>query len=109
MAAKTMTIKEAEEIILDLSKKGKSSEKIGIVLKEDYHIKNFKKTYGKKISDITNQRDADVKNVSKKVETLQLHLDKNKKDQPARRRLIQLAAKLKKLKKIQEDKTNKKK
>ena len=99
MTNKKLTKKEVEKVILDLSNEGMTSEKIGLTLKDKHGIKNFREEYGMKITQITGKNDADIKNVRKRLEKLQKHFTKNKKDQPAKRKLIKTSAHIKKIEK----------
>ncbi len=94
MTIKKLTKKEAEEVIKDLQKEGLTSEKIGLVLKSKYNIKNFKEEYGLRISQITGKNDADISNIKKILEKLRKHFGKNPKDQPTKRRLIKATSQL---------------
>lgn len=104
MATKKLEEKEAEKIIIELAKHGTTSEKIGLVLKKEHGIKNFKKEYGKRISKILKENNLyispDKKNLFDQTEKLKKHLSKNKLDHPTRRILLIQEAKLRKLNKI---------
>jgi len=93
---------EAEKLILDLAKQGLTSDKIGLALKE--------KGIGEheKISEILRKNnifeDADIKNLTIKVERLKKHIAKNIHDYNTHRALFILEAKLNKLKKYRSKK-----
>ena len=95
MVNKKLTKKEVEKIVLDLYNEGVTSEKIGLVLRDKHGIKNFREEFGLKISEVLGKNDADQKNIQKNLDNLRRHFDTNKKDQPAKRRLIKTAAHLK--------------
>lgn len=95
MVNKKLTKKDAEKLVLDLYKGGMTSEKIGLTLKKDHGIKNFREEFGVKIAQIIGKNDADLVNVKKNLDTLKAHFDKNRHDQSAKRRLIKTAAQLK--------------
>jgi ribosomal protein S15P/S13E len=92
--------KEAEKIIIDLAKQGKTSENIGLILKKEHKILS-KKNYGKKISKILKENNLyvnpDIKNIRENLEKLKKHISKNKGDKICRRALMIKDAKLRKL------------
>lgn len=90
--------KEYEEKILELAKKGLTSEKIGEALRrEGIHPKDHSK-----ISAILKKNkvyeDPDLKNLGEKLEKIQAHLQKNKQDKKAVREKDRIYAKTRKLK-----------
>ena len=91
------TKEEVEAIILKLANKGLSSEKIGLVLRDQYGIPKAK-ILGIKIKEVLKDKyqDANVLNLSKKVEKITEHYKSNKQDKRAERALIISKAKLKK-------------
>ena len=95
MIAKKLSRKDAEKIVRDLYAGGMTSEKIGLVFKKDYGIKNFRDEFGVKIAQIIGKNDADLRNVTKRLEVLRAHFAKNVHDQPAKRRFIKTAAQVK--------------
>jgi ribosomal protein S15P/S13E len=97
MVTKKLTKKDAEKVVTDLYNSGLTSEKIGLALKKDHGIKNFKDEFGLRISQVTGKNDSDLKNIQKKLSALKNHFDKNKHDQSAKRRMIKTAAQLKTL------------
>ncbi|MFZ1970751.1 MAG: hypothetical protein WAU65_01050 [Candidatus Nanoarchaeia archaeon] len=101
---KKLTAEEYEKKVMELVKKDLTSEKIGEMLrKEGIHPKE----HGK-ISKILRKNDAyigpDVKNMSKKLEKLELHLSKNKQDKKAVKQKEKIFGNLRKLKKYYEKK-----
>lgn len=99
---KKLTQEEYEKKVIELSKSGLTSEKIGEILrKEGIHPKE----HGK-ISKILRKNNAyngpDVMNVKKKLEKLELHLSKNKQDKKAVKEKEKIFGNLRKLKKYYE-------
>lgn len=97
------TEEEVKQIILKIAEKQPdlSSEKIGLVLRDNYGIPKTK-LYGIKISKILKEagkyNDPNLKNLTNKVENIEKHISKNKQDKKAGRSLILSKAKLKKTK-----------
>lgn len=91
------TKEEVEAIILKLANKGMTSEKIGLVLRDQYGIPKAK-ILGIKIKEVLKDKyqDANVLNLRKKVEKINEHYKSNKQDKRAERSLIISKAKLKK-------------
>ena len=90
--------KDYEKKVLELAKKGLTSEKIGEELKKQgIHSKE----YDKKISKILGENyiNPDLKNVEKKLERVKQHYEKNKQDKRAMREKDRIFAQLRKLKK----------
>tara|TARA_Y100000296_G_scaffold16771_1_gene19596 strand:- start:890 stop:1237 length:348 start_codon:yes stop_codon:yes gene_type:complete len=91
---------EFEKKVIELSKKGLTAEKIGENLrKQNIHPKE----YNKKISKILKEKDIyvnpDLVNVEKKLEMIKIHHEKNKQDKRAKRDVVRVSAKIRKLKK----------
>jgi len=96
--AKKLSQKEYESKVLELAKKGLTSEKIGEELrKQGIHPKE----YNRKISQILGDKyiNPDLKNVENKLERIKKHYDKNKQDKRAMREKDRVFAQLRKLKK----------
>ena len=91
------TKKEVEAIILKLANKKITSEKIGLILKDQYGIPKVK-LYGIKIKSILKERyqDPNIINLKKKTGKIEEHFKKNKQDKKAERSLIITRANLKK-------------
>jgi ribosomal protein S15P/S13E len=91
--------KEVEKLVIELGKKGMTAEKIGLILKQEHKIKNVKKE--KSISKILRENnlyeDPDLKNIKLNAETLRKHLEKNRLDHPAKKALVMLDARLRKV------------
>lgn len=98
------TDKEVKEIILKLAKKGLTSEKIGLALRDTYGIPKTK-IYKIKISRVLKENNIyeapDIKNLSAKLEKLKKHIEKNQQDKKTKRAHIITFAKLKKQKEYQ--------
>ena len=96
--AKKLSQKDYEKKVLELAKKGLTSEKIGEELrKQGIHPKE----YYKKISKILGNKhiNPDLKNVESKLERIKKHYEKNKQDKRAMREKDRIFAQLRKLKK----------
>lgn len=92
--------KDIEAIITKLAKQNLSSEKIGLVLRDNYGIPKTR-LLGTSISKILKKqklyKDADVENLTKKHNLIKKHLEKNKQDKSAKRTLTIISARIKKL------------
>ncbi len=93
------TKEEVKAIILKLANKGLTSEKIGLVLRDEYGIPKVK-LYNLKIKHVLDEHKKFVEptliNLENKVKKLSNHRNNNKQDQKAKRSLIIAEAKLKK-------------
>ena len=97
--AKKATQAEYEKKVLDLAKKGLTSEKIGESLrKEGIHPKEFKKKISQVLKEKEQYTNPDLKNVSDKLEKIKKHYDSNKQDKRAMREKDRVFAQLRKLK-----------
>ncbi len=95
---KKLSQKDYEKKVLELEKKGLTSEKIGEELrKQGTHPKE----YHKKISKILGDKyiNPDLKNVEVKLERIKKHYEKNKQDKRSMREKDRIFAQLRKLKK----------
>ncbi len=92
---------EIKAIILKLAEKGLTSEKIGLILRDQYGIPKAK-FYNIKISKILKEskkyNDPIIKNLDIKLAKIIKHFEKNKQDKKAERALIITKAKFKKIK-----------
>ncbi len=81
---------ELEKIVVELCKQGESPAKIGLILRDKYGIPKAK-LLGKKIEKILTNAKIPVKSkkeaVQDRIELLNRHLEKNKHDQPAKKKL----------------------
>ena len=102
--------KEIEAIIVKLAKKGLTSEKIGLILRDQYGIPKAKIT-GDKISTILKDnnlyKDSNIYNLEKKEEELKKHIEKNNQDKKSKRALTIINARIRKLKKYNNKKSEK--
>ncbi len=98
---KKLNEKEIEKLVVELSKKGLTNEKIGLILKQEHGI--YLKKLGTKISRILEKNnikiDPDITNLKKRIAALKQHLAKNKHDYKSRISLLVKEAKLRKLEK----------
>jgi len=101
--------KQAEKIIIELAKQGLSTEKIGLILRDQHGIPTTK-IYGKKISQILKQNQIEPKsslaNAEENVEKVKQHFEKNKQDKAAKYALIKKTATAIKLRKYHAKKGN---
>lgn len=90
---------EVKEIILKLAEKGLTSEKIGLVLRDQYGIPKTR-IYNIKIGRVLKEKnkfkDPSLLNLEKRTDRIREHSNKNKQDKKAGRSLILVNAKLKK-------------
>ena len=100
IVAKKLSQSEFEKKVLELAKKGLTSEKIGEALKRE---KTYSKDYDKKISKILKEKDSyvnpDLQNVQNKLDRIGKHFEKNKQDKRALREKSRVFSQLRKLKK----------
>ena len=95
---KKIAQEEFEKKVLELAKKGLTSEKIGEELrKQNIHSNDYKK----KISEILGDEYIipDIKNVETKLARVKKHSEDNKKDRRARREKERISAQLRRTKK----------
>lgn len=94
-----LTDEEVKALILKLAEKGLTSEKIGLVLRDQYGIPRTK-IYGFKIKEVLGEKfeEPTIINLEKRVEKIINHYKKNKQDKKAERSLMITKAKLKKRK-----------
>ena len=94
---------EVEELVLKLKDEGNDPSQIGIKLRDEYGIPDVKTVTGKKITQILKDNDAqdelpeDLNNLVEKASNIQDHLEDNKKDEDAERRLSLVEAKIRRL------------
>jgi ribosomal protein S15P/S13E len=96
-----ITKEDFEKTVLDLAKKGMTTEKIGLELKKQ-GIKKAKKDFGVRISSILKKHNIytspEKQNVTKTIDTLKKHITKNHHDYSARRALITHESRIRKIK-----------
>lgn len=98
--SKKITQEEYEKAVIELGKKGLTSEKIGEALRgQGIHPKE----YNKKISKILKEKDlytsSDLKNTEEKLAKIEKHYAKNKQDKRAMRERERIFSQLRKIKK----------
>jgi small subunit ribosomal protein S15 len=95
--------KDVENLVIELAKKGYSSARIGLVLRDEYGIPDVKKATGKTISQIMKENKLypeypeDLLNLFKKAVKLHEHLQKNKADKHSKHGFENLQSKIKRL------------
>lgn len=82
---------ELEKIVVELYKQGESIAKIGLVLRDKYGIPKAK-LIGKRIKEVLEEAKVQIRSesetIQKKIDALNRHIEKNKHDQPARKKLV---------------------
>jgi small subunit ribosomal protein S15 len=82
---------ELEKIVVDLYKQGETPAKIGLVLRDKYGVPKAK-LLGKRVVEILENARVVLRSekeaINKKIENLQRHMENNKHDQPAKKRLV---------------------
>lgn len=95
-----MKAAELEKIVVDLYKQGETTAKIGLILRDKYGIPKAK-LLGKKITKILINAKVNIKSdrerVQAGIDVLNRHIEKNKHDQSAKKRLMKQNWALKKL------------
>ena len=95
--------REIEARILELSKGGKSTSEIGMILRDQYAVPDVKIATGKKITEILEKNNIkseipeDLRNLIKIALNLRKHLDINKKDLDNKRNLQLTESKIRRL------------
>lgn len=85
--------KEVELLVVKLAKEGKTSSEIGLYLRDEYGIPDVKLVTKKTITQIMIEKKLnkslpeDLMNLLKRVLAIQLHMEGNHKDMPAKRGL----------------------
>jgi small subunit ribosomal protein S15 len=101
--ATEMNAKEAEEQVVSLANAGYSPSKIGIVLRDEHSVKNFRELTGKTILDVLSENKLagdvpeDLLNLIRKSVSLLDHMEKNSKDYSAKRGYELTVSKIRKL------------
>jgi small subunit ribosomal protein S15 len=94
---------EAEMLVVKLSKEGKSPSQIGLILRDVYGIPDVKNSVGKKLNKILKEKKIapqipeDLMALIKRSIAIKKHLEKNKKDQTAKRGLTLTESKIRAL------------
>jgi len=97
---KKITQADFEKKVIELAKKGLTSEKIGEELrKQNIHSKEFNKKISKILKEKNIYQNPDLKNVETKLERVKKHYENHKQDKRAMREKVRIFAQLRKLKK----------
>jgi|TARA_Y100000310_G_scaffold65418_1_gene60926 ribosomal protein S15P/S13E len=98
--SKKISQPDFEKKVIELSKKGLTSEKIGENLrKQNIHPKEYSKKISKILKENNSYVNPDLTNVEKKLGMIKTHFEKNKQDKRAKRDVVRVSAKIRKLKK----------
>lgn len=94
---------EVVDLVVKLKRDGKDPSQIGAVLRDQYGIPSVREVTGKKITKILEEEGLeasvpeDLQNLLDKAESIQSHLEENKKDEQAQRRLELTEAKIRRV------------
>lgn len=94
---------EVEKLVVKFAKAGKSSSEIGLILRDSYGINDVKALTNKKISAILKENNTgrklpeDILALIKRLVSINQHLEKNKKDETAKRGLQLTSSKLRRI------------
>lgn len=94
---------EVEKLVVKLAKEGKSTARIGMILRDEYGIPLVKSVTNKTITQILKENNLaskypeDLFNLMKKAVNLRVHLSKNKSDYTSKRGLELLESKIRRL------------
>ena len=100
-----LSVKEIEETVVSLANAGHSPSKIGLILRDEQGVKNFRETTGKTIKQVLGENELlgdipeDLLNLIRRSVVLHNHLEKNKKDFSAKRGYEITVSKIRKLSK----------
>jgi len=95
--------KEVEMLVVKLSKEGKTASRIGLFLRDNYGIPSVKNITKKSITNILKEKKLskevpeDLMALIKKTVMLKKHLEKNHKDESAKRGVLLTESKIKRL------------
>jgi len=95
--------KEVELLVTKLAKEGKTPSQIGLFLRDNYGIPSVKRVTTKRISALLKEKNLlkdipeDLMALIRKTVLLRKHIEKNKKDESAKRGLILTESKIKRL------------
>lgn len=95
--------KEVEMLIIKLAKEGQTSSQIGTTLRDTYGIPDERKITNKRITAILKKKELlgdvpeDLVALIRKAVTVKKHIDRNKKDETAKRGLTLTESKIKRL------------
>ncbi len=94
---------EIEEQVVSLSNAGHTPSSIGLILRDEHGVKNFREVMGKTIQEVLKENDLlgempeDLLNLIKRSVVLYNHMNKNKKDYSAKRGYELTVSKIRKL------------
>jgi small subunit ribosomal protein S15 len=100
-----ISAKEAEEVIVSLANAGHSPSRIGLILRDEHGVKNFRELTGKHLQNALDENKLlgdipeDLLNLIRKSVDLFNHLDKNHKDYSAKRGYELTVSKIRRLSK----------
>lgn len=100
---KEQSREELEEQVVSLANAGHSSSKIGLILRDEYGVKNFEEVTGKKIQGVLKENKLigempeDLLNLIRRSVILNNHINKNKHDYSAKRGYELTVAKIRRL------------
>jgi len=95
--------REIESLTLELSKSGKSTSEIGLVLRDQYAVPDIKIATGKKVSQILEENNIkpeipeDLRNLISRTLQLRKHIEDHKKDLKNQRNLSLIESKIRRL------------
>jgi len=82
---------ELEKIVVELYKQGETPARIGLILRDKYGIPKAK-LLGRRISEILSEAKVPLRSekamIERKLDFLNKHIEKNKHDQPAKKKQI---------------------
>lgn len=94
-----MSLEELEKIIEQLAKEEHTTEKIGLILRDQYGVPTTR-MFGKKLGQILREKglykDADILNSGKKLERIKNHLQQHTRDKNGKRTLEIRVARMRK-------------
>lgn len=95
--------REIESLTLELSKSGKSTSEIGLILRDQYAVPDIKVATGKKVSKILEENNIkpeipeDLRNLISRTLQLKKHIEDHKKDLKNQRNLSLIESKIRRL------------
>ena len=97
---KKLTEEELKERVVELAKKGLTSEKIGEVLRQEgTHTKEYSLKISKILKEKNLYENPDLKNLTQKIEKIKTHYAKNKQDKRSMREKDRIFSQIRKHKK----------
>jgi small subunit ribosomal protein S15 len=95
--------REIESLVLELSKSGKSTSEIGLILRDQYAVPDIKIATGKRLSKILEENNIkpeipeDLRNLISRTLQLKKHIEDHKKDLKNQRNLSLIESKIRRL------------